>query len=59
MEQFERKVHGKAIQKDKEGLIIQTNKDITLPEGVDAEFIDILNDVINEHDKTFRGLVNR
>ena len=32
---------------------------VTLPEGVDAEFMDILNEVINEHDKAFKGLVNR
>jgi putative addiction module antidote len=26
---------------------------------VDAEFMDILNDVIKEHDKAFKGLVDR
>ncbi|MDC3418386.1 AbrB/MazE/SpoVT family DNA-binding domain-containing protein [Aquibacillus salsiterrae] len=44
----------------KDGKIVLRKKEqVTLPEGVDAEFMDILNDVINEHDKAFKGLVNR
>ncbi|MBU9710451.1 AbrB/MazE/SpoVT family DNA-binding domain-containing protein [Evansella tamaricis] len=44
----------------KDGKIILRKKEqINLPEGVDAEFMDILNDVIKEHDKAFKGLVNR
>lgn len=44
----------------KDGKIILRKKEqITLPEGVDAEFMDILNDVIKEHDKAFKGLVTR
>ena len=44
----------------KDGNIVLRKKEkITLPEGIDAEFMDILNDVITEHDKAFKGLVNR
>ncbi len=44
----------------KDGKIVLRKKEhITLPEGVDAEFMDILNDVIKEHDKAFKGLVDR
>lgn len=53
--------HGDDVQVElKDGEIVLRKKEqVTLPEGVNAEFIDILNDVINEHDKAFRGLVNR
>ena len=40
-----------------EAIIILGAKDEA--EGVDAEFMDILNDVIKEHDKAFKGLVDR
>ena len=44
----------------KDGQIILRKKEkVLLPQGVDAEFMNILNDVINEHDKAFKGLVNR
>lgn len=44
----------------KDGRIILRKKvQLQLPEGVDAEFMDILNDVIKEHDKAFKGLVDR
>ncbi|WP_026568776.1 MULTISPECIES: AbrB/MazE/SpoVT family DNA-binding domain-containing protein [Sediminibacillus] len=44
----------------KDGKIVLRKKEqITLPEGVDAEFMDVLNDVIKEHDKAFKGLVDR
>lgn len=44
----------------KDGKIVLRKKEhVTLPDGVDAEFMDILNDVIKEHDKAFKGLVNR
>ncbi len=33
--------------------------ELTLPDGVDAEFMDNLNNVIKEHDKAFKGLVGR
>jgi len=40
-------------------IILQKKEQIHLPEGVDAEFTRILNDVIKEHDEAFRGLVDR
>lgn len=44
----------------KDGKIVLRKKEqVKLPEGVDTEFMDILNDVIKEHDKAFKGLVNR
>ena len=53
--------HGDDVQVEvKDGKIVLRKKEhITLPEGVDAEFMDILNDVIKEHDKAFKGLVDR
>ncbi|MDQ0220381.1 AbrB/MazE/SpoVT family DNA-binding domain-containing protein [Peribacillus cavernae] len=44
----------------KDGKIILRKKEqLQLPDGVDAEFMDILNDIIKEHDKAFKGLVDR
>jgi putative addiction module antidote len=44
----------------KDGKIILRKKEqLQLPDGVDAEFLEILNDVIKEHDKAFKGLVDR
>ena len=44
----------------KDGKIILRKKEqLKLPDGVDAEFMEILNDVIKEHDKAFKGLVDR
>jgi len=40
-------------------IVLRKKKQLSLPEGVDAEFMDILNDVLKEHDKAFKGLVNR
>ena len=53
--------HGDDVQVEvKDGKIVLRKKEhITLPEGVDAEFMDILYDVIKEHDKAFKGLVDR
>ncbi|WP_106495672.1 AbrB/MazE/SpoVT family DNA-binding domain-containing protein [Lentibacillus sp. Marseille-P4043] len=53
--------HGDDVQVEvKDGKIVLRKKEkVTLPNGVDAEFMDILNEVINEHDKAFKGLVNR
>lgn len=53
--------HGDDVQVEvKDGKIVLGKKEkITLPEGVDAEFMDVLNDVIKEHDKAFKGLVDR
>jgi hypothetical protein len=38
---------------------LRKKENLQLPEGVDAEFMNILNEVINEHDKAFKGLVDR
>ena len=53
--------HGDDVQLEtKDGKIVLRKKEkITLPDGVDAEFMDVLHDVIKEHDKAFKGLVNR
>lgn len=40
-------------------IIVQKNEQLNLPDGVDAEFTKILNDVIKEHDRAFKGLVDR
>lgn len=40
-------------------IILQKKVQLQLPDGVDAEFVNILNDVIKEHDKAFKGLVDR
>ncbi|SDN05008.1 AbrB/MazE/SpoVT family DNA-binding domain-containing protein [Bacillus sp. OK048] len=38
---------------------IKKKADLKLPKGVDAEFLQQMNDMINEYDETFKGLVNR
>lgn len=40
-------------------IIVQKNEQLNLPDGVDAEFTKILNDVIKEHERAFKGLVDR
>lgn len=40
-------------------LVLRKKEDLILPDGVDAEFLDILNGVIKEHDQAFKGLVYR
>lgn len=40
-------------------IVIRKKEHIKLPEGVDAEFMDVLNDVIKEHNEAFKGLVDR
>ena len=40
-------------------IILRKKEQLHLPDGVDAEFMEILNDVIKEHDKAFKGLVDR
>lgn len=54
-------IYGDQVQvEEKDGNILLSKKEnITLPEGVDAEFLSILNEVITEHDEAFKGLVNR
>lgn len=46
--------------KVKDGKIVLWKKEqITLPEGADSGLMEILKDVIKEHDKAFKGLVDR
>ncbi|MBN8193416.1 AbrB/MazE/SpoVT family DNA-binding domain-containing protein [Bacillus sp. NTK074B] len=40
-------------------IVLRKKEQLTLPKGVDAEFMDILNDVIKEHDQAFKGLVDK
>ncbi|MGZ9818101.1 AbrB/MazE/SpoVT family DNA-binding domain-containing protein [Peribacillus simplex] len=40
-------------------IILRKNKNVKLPQGVDAEFMEMLSDVIKEHDEAFKGLVDR
>ena len=42
-----------------ERLFCKKKEQMMLPDGVDPEFMNILNDVIKEHSKAFKGLVNR
>lgn len=42
-----------------EEIILRKNKNVKLPKGVDAEFMEMLSDVIKEHDEAFKGLVDR
>jgi len=40
-------------------IVIHKKEEVSLPEGVDKEFMDILNDVIKEYGVAFKGLVER
>lgn len=53
--------HGDEVQIEvKDGKIILRKKEVLhLPDSIDAQFMDILNDVIKKHDKAFKGLVDR
>lgn len=45
---------------EKDGkIILHKKEDMRLPEGVDINFMNILNEVIDKHDEAFRGLVDR
>lgn len=39
-------------------VIFRKKEQVTLSEGVNKEFMDILNNVIREHEKSFKGLMN-
>lgn len=44
----------------KEGkIMLQRVEEIKLPDGVDNEFMELLTDVIKEHETAFKGLVER
>ncbi|MFB6802386.1 AbrB/MazE/SpoVT family DNA-binding domain-containing protein [Peribacillus butanolivorans] len=38
-----------------EEIILRKNKNVKLPKGVDAEFMEMLSDVIKEHDEASKG----
>lgn len=45
---------------EKDGkIILQKQEELTLPKGIGKEFMAILNEVIEEHDEAFKGLVDR
>lgn len=44
----------------KNGKITMSKKEqLVLPDGVDSDFMNLLTDVIKEHDEAFKGLVER
>jgi antitoxin MazE len=38
---------------------IKKENHITLPKGIDEEFLEQMNDMMKEYNETFKGLVNR
>ncbi len=40
-------------------IILHKREEINLPDGVDNNFMNVLNDVIKEHDVAFKGLVDK
>ena len=40
-------------------ILVQREEEIKLPDGVDNEFMELLTDVIKEHETAFKGLVER
>ncbi|ASN06777.1 AbrB/MazE/SpoVT family DNA-binding domain-containing protein [Virgibacillus necropolis] len=40
-------------------IVLYKKEEVRLPEGVDNDFMDVLNDVIKEHDVAFKGLVDK
>lgn len=53
--------YGDNVQlESKDGEIVMRKKrEVKLPEGVDNDFMDVLNDVIEEHKVAFKGLVDK
>lgn len=53
--------YGDNVQlESKDGEIVMRKKrNVKLPEGVDNDFMDVLNDVIEEHKVAFKGLVDK
>lgn len=44
----------------KEGeIVLHKREEIKLPDNIDNNFLDVLNDVIKEHDIAFKGLVDK
>lgn len=40
-------------------IILRKNKNVKLLQGVDAEFMEVVSEVIKAHDEAFKGLVDR
>lgn len=40
-------------------VIIRKKANLRLPKGIDEEFLEQMNDMINEYDQTFKNLVDR
>ncbi|MFT8871906.1 MAG: AbrB/MazE/SpoVT family DNA-binding domain-containing protein [Sporolactobacillus sp.] len=40
-------------------VIIKKREAISLPDGIDAAFMTMVNDIVRDNDAVFRGLVNR
>jgi antitoxin MazE len=53
--------HGDEVRFELENGQVNIKKkvNVNLPKGIDEEFLDQMNDMINEYDKTFKGLVER
>ncbi len=47
------------VKTQKGKIILQKKEEIELPKGVDEEFLETLNKVLEEHDEAFKGLVDR
>lgn len=42
-----------------EKIVLRKKGELNLPEGISSEFMDVLNQVIDEHSEAFKGLVDR
>jgi len=40
-------------------IVLERIEEIKLPDGVDSEFMEVLSDVIKEHETAFKGLVDK
>jgi len=40
-------------------IVLQREEEIKLPKGIDNDFLELLSDVIKEHDTAFKGLVDK
>ncbi|PAK47417.1 AbrB family transcriptional regulator [Paenibacillus sp. 7541] len=47
------------VNSDTGEIIIKKSTKVSLPEGISADFMDTLTDVIEEYDQTLRGLKDR
>jgi antitoxin MazE len=52
---------GDEIQMELEGdqIVIKKSKKVDLPKGISEDFFEILNETLEEYDKTIKGLVER